>query len=105
MASPCVNCTRVACPRECENKNCRPWQEWFVGKWNNMRTEVRLDIERRPREQEGMCIGGRIYALPHRVDHYLHTDPCENCLCPRDLCVIPCRTKRDWLAARQDVLM
>ena len=45
----------------------------------------RLNIEQQPRQAEGICIGGKYYALPHRVDSYLHTDPCAKCLCPRDL--------------------
>lgn len=104
MNSPCTRCTKVADPRECDNKTCRLWQKWFIEKWDNMRVLPRLSIEKRPREAEGICIGGRYYALPHRVDSYLHHDPCEKCLCPRDLCAVPCRTKRDWLAARENVL-
>ena len=104
MTSPCARCTRVTDPRQCENKECRLWQKWFIEKWNTMRVTPRLDAERRPREVEGVCIGGKYYALPHRVNSYLQTDPCQGCLCPRDLCVIPCRVKRDWLTAREDVL-
>lgn len=104
MTSPCTHCTKVQDPRQCENKDCRQWQQWFIEKWNAMRVVPRLDIEKRPREPEGVCIGGKYYALPHRVDSYLTKDPCDSCLCPRDLCVIPCRVRRDWLAAREDVL-
>lgn len=104
MTSPCVRCTKVKDPRDCENKDCRLWQTWFIEKWNDMRIAPRLAVETRPRQAEGVCIGGRYYALPHRVKSYIHTDPCEKCLCPRDLCAIPCRVKRDWLAAREDVL-
>lgn len=103
--SPCMRCTRVADPRQCENKNCRPWRQWFVEKWDTMRAAPRLAAEHQPREIEGVCIGGQRYALPHRVSSYLETDPCQGCLCPRDLCVIPCRIKRSWLKARQDVLL
>ncbi len=104
MTSPCMRCTRVSDPRQCENKDCRQWQQWFIDKWNTMRAAPRLDIERHPRQAEGVCIGGRFYAPPHRVRNYLQTDPCNNCLCPRDLCAIPCRIKRDWLKARQEIL-
>lgn len=103
MTCPCNRCNKVADPRQCENKECRQWQSWFIEKWNTMRVAPRLDIERRPREMEGVCIGGRYYAMPHRVNRYLHNDPCQTCMCPRDLCVIPCRVKRDWQAAREDI--
>lgn len=104
MTKPCNSCTKVANPCLCDNKHCDQWQQWFIQKWNTMRVAPRLEIEKRPRETEGVCVGGRYYALPHRVDSYLHTDPCTGCQCPRDLCVIPCRVKRDWLAARKTVL-
>ena len=103
--SPCMRCTRVAQPRQCENKDCKAWQSWFIGKWNAMRLQPRLDIEHQPRQPEGVCIGGVVYALPHRVEDYLGKDPCQGCLCPRDLCVLPCRVKRDWLKAKEDVMM
>lgn len=99
MVKPCVNCKRVECPEECENKNCKLWQKWYIANWNAMRRETRLAREQLPKEPEGTYIGGVCYALPHRVRDYLHTDPCKGCLCPRDLCVIPCRVKRDWLTA------
>ena len=103
--SPCMSCTSVPDPRQCENKNCRRWQAWFVEKWDNLRLQPRLAQEHRPREPEGVNIGGQVYALPHRVESYLHTDPCSSCLCPRDLCKLPCRLKRDWEQARKDVLV
>ena len=31
--SPCVNCTRVADPKDCENKCCRVWSRWFLQRW------------------------------------------------------------------------
>lgn len=31
--SPCVNCTRVVNPRDCENKNCKLWKAWFLRRW------------------------------------------------------------------------
>ena len=104
MTNPCNRCTKVKDPCQCENKHCGPWQQWFIASWNTMRVVPRLEIEKRPREAEGVCIGGRYYALPHRVKSYINTDPCSSCLCPRDLCVIPCRVKRDWQDAREKVL-
>ena len=101
MNKPCITCTRVTDPANCENKDCRLWQRWYVETWNQMRAAPRLDREQRPKETEGIVIGGVRYALPHRVDGYLQRDPCKGCLCPRDLCVIPCRIKRDWASARE----
>lgn len=103
MNSPCARCTKVSDPRSCDNKDCRQWRKWFLEKWDAMRVAPRLQMEKTPKQLEGVCIGGKYYALPHRVDHYLHTDPCDGCLCPKDLCVLPCRVKRDWQAAREDV--
>ena len=54
-----------------------------------------------PPVKEGVVIGGVRYAMPHRVKGYLEKDPCEGCRCPRDLCVVPCRVKRDWDGARK----
>lgn len=104
-SSPCMRCRRVKNPRQCDNKQCARWRRWFVKKWDDMRTAPRLAAERQPRAQEGVCIGGQYYALPHRVHSYLEKDPCQGCLCPRDLCVIPCRVKRSWEQARQDVFL
>ena len=103
--SPCLRCSRVADPAACEDKNCVAWRKWFVGKWDEMRIAPRLAVEHRPKEPEGVVIGGVRYALPHRVRSYLEKDPCRDCLCPRDLCVLPCRMKRDWLQAREDTLI
>ena len=104
MNCPCANCCRVPDPRQCEDKNCRLWRRWFVEKWDHLRMTTRLEKERQECQPEGECIGGVYYALPHRIDSYLNTDPCESCQCPRDLCVIPCRMKRNWLSARENVL-
>lgn len=35
--NPCLTCTRVKDPHNCENKNCREWREWFVRKWEELR--------------------------------------------------------------------
>lgn len=96
MIKPCITCTQVIDPENCENRDCKRWQRWYIATWNNMRATPRLEREHFPKEPEGMVIGGVRYALPHRVHDYLGKDPCRGCLCPRDLCVIPCRVKRDW---------
>ena len=101
MIKPCIRCNRVADPMNCENKNCLPWRQWFLTSWDRLRREPRLSREHYPKQPEGMVIGGQHYALPHRVENYLDRDPCSGCLCPRDLCTIPCRIKRDWQRARE----
>jgi len=53
----------------------------------------------------GVEIGGKHYAAPNQVENYLHNDPCDGCGCPRELCDTPCRVKRGWLEARQDVFL
>lgn len=70
-----------------------------------MRRQPRLQMETKKKEMEGVCIGGVTYALPHRVENYLENDPCKTCLVPRDLCMLPCRVKRAWTKAKEDVFL
>ena len=102
--SPCMGCTRVRDPRACENKHCQPWQNWFISRWNAMRRAVRMEMEKQP-TPVGQNIGGKLYAPPNQAEHYLAKDPCKDCLCPKDLCAIPCKLKRNWTAARKDTLL
>ena len=97
MIKPCWNCTQVQDPANCDDSSCLRWQQWFAHTWDDMRHSLRVDMENRPKVPEGEVIGGVHYALPHRVQDYLNADPCGNCLCPKDLCRIPCRMKRQWL--------
>jgi len=91
--SPCVHCTRVQNPGECENKSCSDWRQWFICRWDAMRREPR-QIRDQDGEILGVAVGGNRYAAPHQVRKYLRQDPCEGCLIPRDLCAIPCRIRR-----------
>lgn len=100
--SPCMSCTRVDDPRACDNKDCKVWQSWFTGRWDDLRHQVRVSMEAVETKPMGVNIGGTYYAAPHRVRRYLEQDPCEGCLCPKDLCRLPCKIKRQWLAARED---
>ena len=100
--SPCMTCTRVKDPRGCDDKDCKAWQEWFTGRWDDLRHQVRVSMETVEEQPVGVNIGGTYYAAPHRVRRYLEQDPCTGCLCPRDLCRLPCKIKRRWLAARED---
>ncbi len=36
MESPCLTCTRVKDPQNCENKLCRPWQVWYLKRWKGI---------------------------------------------------------------------
>ncbi len=103
--SPCMGCVKVANAAECDNKDCALWRKWYIQRWNDMRFSVRGDMERVKREPAGVCIGGNYYSQPHRVKGYLQKDPCDGCLCPRDLCVLPCAIKRSWQSARDNVLL
>ena len=99
--SPCVTCNRVMSPANCENKNCQVWRQWFISRWDQLRSYPRQQQDRAP-EPVGVPLGGRHYAAPHQVQAYLKSDPCEICLCPRDLCVTPCRARMVWEEARKE---
>ena len=103
MNSPCLNCTRVREPQNCENKTCKDWQAWFIDRWESMREYVRAEMEKAPTEESGVPLGGRQYASPHRVQAYLRKDPCEACLCPRDVCHAPCPVKIAWVEKKKEV--
>lgn len=34
---PCLTCTRVKDPDNCEIKSCKVWREWFIQIWEKMR--------------------------------------------------------------------
>ncbi len=34
--SPCMNCSRVKDPGNCENKCCRQWSAWFMQRWSQI---------------------------------------------------------------------
>ena len=34
---PCDTCTRVKDPKNCENKQCQVWRNWFLRKWEELR--------------------------------------------------------------------
>lgn len=105
MKSPCLKCTRVKNPRDCEEKNCKAWRSWFIETWDAQRMQFRLAREHLALEKEGENIGGIRYALPHRVHSYLENDPCKGCMSPRDLCRVPCKVKRNWVRAREEVFL
>jgi hypothetical protein len=103
MESPCVNCIRVKDPVNCENKLCKDWQAWFIDRWETMRETVRAEMERDPLVEFGVPLGGEKYASPHRVHTYLDTDPCSQCLYPKDHCHAPCPGKQVWIDRKRGV--
>lgn len=103
--SPCLSCTRVKDPRNCDNKLCQPWRQWFLRRWDMIHRYPREQMDKGQRKPVGVPLGGRHYAAPHQVEAYRNNDPCKTCLCPKDLCTTPCRHKRAWEQAKGDVFL
>lgn len=101
--SPCLECTRVRDPQNCENKLCKDWQAWFIDRWEAMRAHVRAQMDAAPAQDIGIPLGGNRYASPHRVREYLMCDPCIRCLCPKDQCGVPCPARKRWEQMRNEV--
>ncbi len=102
LPSPCLRCARVKNPRDCENKSCPEWQRWFLDRWEMIRAYFRQQMEQAELRPDGVRIGGNVYTQPERVRNYLGKDPCDGCMCPKDLCTHPCRVKRIWSEAKGD---
>ena len=81
--SPCLTCIRGPDPERCDNKGCTPWRRWFAGRWEYLRQQYRV------RENGELSTGER---------HPAHgnADTCESCLCPREMCRVPCRLRIAW---------
>ena len=92
--SPCFTCDRVKDPQNCENKNCRVWQTWYIARWESMRDAIRKEMAQARLRELGIPLGGERYASPHRVRSYLQTDPCT--LCPCGSCAVPCPVRKTW---------
>lgn len=103
MFSPCMRCEKVADPRQCGDKDCGLWRQWYIRQWNAMRRQVKENMEQKAGGPSGCNIGGTYYETPHRVRGYLDNDPCKACKCPKELCLVPCGVKRRWLNARREV--
>lgn len=97
MNSPCLTCTRVKDPKNCESKVCKDWQAWFISRWDAMRERIRDEITNAAAEEHGVPLGGHRYASPHQVRDFLKNDPCKTCYCPKELCEKPCRLRLAWL--------
>ena len=92
--SPCLTCTRVRDPKNCENKTCRDWQAWFIDRWEAMRENVRREMNTAQLQETGIPLGGHLYTHPDRVRGYLENDPCKSC--PFGHCQIPCVVRKAW---------
>ena len=103
MNSPCFTCTRVRDPENCENKLCKDWQSWFLQRWEAMRSNIRKEMETAKTEPVGVPLGGERYTPPHRIREYLENDPCDRCLCPKDVCHAPCPAKISWTESVNEV--
>lgn len=101
--SPCLACTRVPDPRNCENKQCKRWQKWFLGRWALIHAYPRAAMDKEDLRAAGVSVGGKTYSHPDEVRAYLAGDPCKKCLCPKDLCAAPCRVKRAWQKAKEEL--
>ena len=103
MKSPCFTCTRVKDPENCENKNCKDWQAWFLDRWETMRQYVRHEIQNAPVTETGIPLGGHFYVHPHRAQAYLQEEPCVRCCCPVELCQKTCHARSLWHAKQSEV--
>lgn len=102
--NPCLTCTRVADPESCENKTCRDWKQWFINRWEWIRAYPYYQMNEAEHKPVGVPLGGRHYAHPVQVQAYLAEDPCKNCSCPQDVCIVPCRIRKAWEKAKEEVL-
>lgn len=103
MNSPCLKCTRVRDPQACENKLCKDWQAWFIDRWESMREYVREQMDETTTKEIGVPLGGERYAHPHRIREYWKEDPCQRCLCPKELCQVPCAARMAWAEKQSGV--
>lgn len=97
MNSPCLSCTRVRDPQNCENKLCKDWQAWFIDRWETMREHVRLEMEQTTTVELGVPLGGERYPHPDVIREYLDHDPCDRCPCQKGACHKPCPARIAWL--------
>ena len=100
--SPCQYCTRVKDPQNCENKNCKPWREWFFTQWEQTRKRYRKGMDTIG-VKRGVPLGGERYEAPHRVTEYLNTNPCDACKLPRELCHKACKQLLEWKQIQKEV--
>ena len=94
--SPCLACTRVRDPKNCENKLCREWQAWFIDRWEAMRTSIMHADCGNSIHADTVSVGGTKYYHPDQVRRSMETNPCLRCIRSKGLCAGPCQVKRTW---------
>lgn len=103
MNSPCLTCTRVKDPKNCENKLCKDWQAWFIDRWDTMRKNLCAQAAIDPAQEVGVHLGGHKYVSPHRIREFLRVNPCMTCVYPADACTSPCPSKQAWIKMQSEV--
>lgn len=101
--SPCMDCLRVKDPQNCENKNCKVWQKWFLYRWAQIRAYPWQAMEQQPLKPVGIPLGGHTYCHPDQKRAYIASDPCRTCQCPASLCAGPCKVRRVWEEAKGEI--
>ena len=51
--NPCLTCTMVENPKNCERKGCPAWQKWWITRWENMRSRYCAEINRVEENEDG----------------------------------------------------
>ena len=95
LPPPCRGCYLVPNPVACENKDCRPWRQWFIAQWDQRRRQVRQRLEKESCVQQGVPLGGRQYYHPEKLRRYMDNDPCKACWLAKCECQVACRVKRN----------
>ena len=56
---PCLNCTRVEDPSNCEIKTCGKWRYWWLAEWEKIRNYGKqMGIERGEGESDSRMADG-----------------------------------------------
>ena len=100
--SPCFTCTRVPDPRACDNKECRPWRQWFIDRWALIHAYGQLNLPTLDPCAKHDTESSR--GLKRTIQQ-TGKDPCEECICPKDFCAVPCKSKRMWQEQKEDVFL
>lgn len=103
--SPCSTCDKVPDPQACENKECRPWRQWFMYRWALIHAWGCYHLKQSDLQSADETAGEKVRTSQDRSRSYLSKDPCDGCICPKDLCSTPCRDKRIWQQRREDVFL
>lgn len=101
VKSPCLTCTRVKNPSNCENKLCNDWQNWFIERWDEMRASIYSEAMPLVVDRSAIMVGGYKYSHPDYVRRFLQHKPCLNCDCPAELCKEPCAMLVVWEAMKE----